>query len=251
MLTLERQQLIIQSLKEREMVTVQQLCQITKASESTIRRDLTELENKQMIKRVHGGASLLKKKKEEPTLLEKAVQFSKEKEQIAKYAASLIDDGDAIFLDAGTTTMHMIPYLEDKAIIVVTNGIPHVQLLMEYGVETYVLAGKAKQGTQALVGTKAVDALKEYQFDKCFLGMNGISIARGFTTPDPEEANVKKQAMNQAQTSYVLIDDTKVGEVTFAYVAPLDAAAIITSSGLSDEQLNIFRDKTTVKVVTE
>lgn len=251
MLTLERHQLIIQSLKAREMITVQQLCQLTNASESTIRRDLTELENKQMIKRVHGGASLLRKKKEELTLLEKSIQFNEEKEQIAKYGASLIDDGDAIFLDAGTTTMHMIPYLKEKSIIVVTNGIPHVQLLMEYGVETYVLAGKAKQGTQALIGTKAVEALKEYQFDKCFLGINGMSTVHGFTTPDPEEANVKKQAMHQAQLTYVLSDDTKLGEVTFAHVAPLNQATIITSKGIANEQLNKLREITTVKVVAE
>ncbi|WP_054860136.1 DeoR family transcriptional regulator [Gracilibacillus sp. JCM 18860] len=250
MLTIERQEFIIGLLKEKEIVSVRQICESTGASESTIRRDLTELENRQLIKRVHGGASLLKKKRAEPTLLEKTAQYQAEKEAIAKKAVTFVEDGDSIYLDAGTSTMQMIPLLKEKSVVVVTNGIPHVQLLMEYGIETYVIAGKAKKGTAALIGTKAVDAIKEFRFDKCFLGINGIHASQGFTTPDPEEANVKQAAIEQSQASYILADPTKFGEVSFASVANIEMATIITTDEISTEQQEKIAKLTTLEVVS-
>ncbi|KAB8137514.1 DeoR/GlpR transcriptional regulator [Gracilibacillus oryzae] len=251
MLTLERQEVILSLLKEKEIVSVHQMCKMTGASESTIRRDLTELENQQLIKRVHGGASLLKKKREEPTILEKTTQNQREKELIAKQAASFVEDGDSIYIDAGTSTLQMIPHLADKSVVVVTNGIPHVQLLIEYEIETYVIAGKAKKGTAALIGTKAVETIKEYRFDKCFLGINGVHSLQGLTTPDPEEADVKQAAMRQSQTCYVLADPTKFGEVSFANVADIDAATIITTDGISAEQQENITGITTLEVITQ
>ncbi|MFC4402615.1 DeoR/GlpR family DNA-binding transcription regulator [Gracilibacillus xinjiangensis] len=250
MLTIERQEVILTLLKEKEIVTVHQICDVTGASESTIRRDLTELENKQLIKRVHGGASLLKKKREEPTLLEKTTQHQHEKELIAKRAALYVEDGDSIYLDAGTSTLQMIPHLAGKSIVVVTNGIPHVQLLIEYGIETYVIAGKAKKGTAALIGTKAVEAIREYRFDKCFLGINGIHASQGFTTPDPEEAEVKQTALRQSQSCYVLADPAKFGEVSFANVANIEQATIITTEGVSADQQEKIAKLTTLEVIS-
>lgn len=249
MLTIERQDLILSLLREKDVVTVKEMCDVTSASESTIRRDLTELENNQYIKRVHGGASLLKKKREEPTLLEKTTKNQKEKNVMAQKAASFIEDGDSIYLDAGSSTMELIPFLKDKSVMVVTNGIPHVQLLIEYGIETYVISGKAKKGTAALIGTKAVEAIKEYRFDKCFLGINGVHLEQGLTTPDPEEASVKQTALAQSQAKYVLADPSKFGEVSFANVADLANVHIITTDGLSTEQQEAIRKQTTLEVV--
>ncbi|UOQ49947.1 DeoR/GlpR family DNA-binding transcription regulator [Gracilibacillus caseinilyticus] len=249
MLTIERQDLILSLLKKQEVVTVKQFCEAANASESTIRRDLTELEKKQYIKRVHGGASLLKKTREEPTILEKSTRHQQEKSMIAQRAASFVEQGDTVYLDAGTSTMELIPFLENKEVVVVTNGIPHVQLLTERGIETYVISGKAKKGTAALIGTKAVDAIKEFHFDKCFLGINGIHLEQGLTTPDPEEASVKRTAIAQSQASYILADPSKFGEVAFANVAQLSEVSIITTNGISQEQLREIRKQSTLEVV--
>ncbi|MGN8646054.1 DeoR/GlpR family DNA-binding transcription regulator [Gracilibacillus sp. HCP3S3_G5_1] len=249
MLTIERHQIILSLLREKDVVTVKEMCEITNASESTIRRDLTELEKQQYIKRVHGGASLLKKKREEPTLLEKSTIHQQEKSVIAQKAASFIEEGDSLYLDAGSSTIELIPFLTNKSVMVVTNGIPHVQLLIEYGIEAYCISGKAKKGTAALVGTKAVEAIKEYRFDKCFLGINGIHPEQGLTTPDPEEASVKQTALAQSQSRYVLADPSKFGEVSFANVADLASVHIITTDGLSDEQQEAISKQTTLEVV--
>ncbi len=237
--------MILSLLKTKDVVTVRRICEVTNASESTIRRDLTELEKKQLIKRVHGGASLLKKKREEPTLMEKKTKNHQEKIAIAKKAASFIEEEDSIYLDAGSTTIELIPFLKDKSVVVVTNGIPHVQLLIEYGIETYVIAGKAKKGIP-----KRVDAIKEYRFDKCFMGINGIHAKQGLTTPDPEEARVKQAALSQSQATYVLADPTKFGEVSFANVSELSNVNIITTEDIADEQLNEISKLTTIEVIS-
>src|SRR5699024_7224701 len=100
MLTIERQDMILSLLKEKDVLTVKQICEVTNASESTIRRDLTELEKKQYIKRVHGGGSLLRKKRDEPPLSERTTHHQKEKKMIANKAASFIEEGESIYLDA-------------------------------------------------------------------------------------------------------------------------------------------------------
>ncbi|WP_392388589.1 DeoR/GlpR family DNA-binding transcription regulator [Gracilibacillus timonensis] len=249
-LTIERQNLILSLLKEQEVVKVKDICDLTNASESTVRRDLTELEKRQYIKRVHGGASLIKQKRDEPTFVEKTTRNYHEKEAISEQAVSHIEAGDSIFLDAGSTTLALIPFLAQKSVVVVTNGIPHVPLLIEHNIETYVIAGKAKQGTAALTGTKAVESVREYRFDKCFLGINGVHLEQGLTTPDPEEASVKRAALEQAQATYVLADSSKFGEVSFANVASLAQVNLVTTNHVSEEQQTALRKQTNLEVVS-
>ncbi|MBB6449630.1 DeoR family fructose operon transcriptional repressor [Geomicrobium halophilum] len=249
MLHVERRAAILRLLLNRETVTIQQLIDETHASESTIRRDLIELEKEQQIKRVHGGASLEKKRKEEPTVAEKTTQNREEKQSIARYAAELVENKECIFLDAGTTTFEMIPFLADKGVIVVTTGTQHVQRLIDYSIETYVPSGRVKTETAALIGSKAMRALSEYRFDRCFLGMNGVHDRHGYTTPDPEEAIVKETVLTLGAQSYVLADHTKLEEVSFATVSALDAADLILSDAVAKTERERYQDHTEVRTV--
>ncbi|QQK78942.1 DeoR/GlpR transcriptional regulator [Salicibibacter cibi] len=251
MLHVERQEAILQLLRDKENVSVQQLTDKTEASESTIRRDLIDLEKEQQLKRVHGGASLVKRRKEEPTIAEKTSKNRTEKITIASYAAGLVQHKDCIFLDAGTTTIEMIPFLTEKDVIVVTNGTQHVQRLIDYGIETYVTGGRVKKETAALIGSKVVSALSAYRFDHCFLGMNGVHEQHGYTTPDPEEAIVKETVLQLGTQAYVLADHSKLGEVSFAKVAELADAAFITSdvaAGIDRERYQDYTEVRTVKM---
>ncbi|MGY4689177.1 DeoR/GlpR family DNA-binding transcription regulator [Salibacterium sp. K-3] len=249
MLHTERREEILKVLQSRETASVQELVSAVGASESTIRRDLTELESEKYVKRLHGGASLLKRKLEEPTVAEKQSVNQEEKRRLAAEVASMIKDHDCLFLDAGTTTVEVIPHLAGKKVVVVTNGIPHVPLLLEQGVQTYVTGGKAKPGTSALTGEKAAMSLREFRFDACFLGMNAVDAENGYTTPDPEEAYVKKTALSLSSRSWVLVDHSKLGEISFASVAEVERASIITSAGIDNEQLEKLQQRTEVKVV--
>lgn len=233
MLTKQRHQLILQRLSEQKVVKLKELVDLTDSSESTIRRDLTDLEAEGYLARVHGGATLIATPDEEPTFEEKRDRFVDEKVAIARKAATFIEDGMSIYLDAGTTTQAMVPFLEGKKIVVVTNSLPIANELFDLDIKTFVIGGELKRSTQALVGYNARESMLNYRVDLAFLGMNGIDLDAGYTTPDPEEALVKKTAIELAHTSYVLADASKIGKRTFSRVATLDAAQLITSSDAS------------------
>lgn len=249
MLTPERHRIILDMLKEKEVAKIQELVEKTLSSESTIRRDLSQLEKEKKLKRVHGGASLLGQKGKELSINEKSTKNLSEKRAIAEYAASLISDGDCIFLDAGTTIIQMVPFIKAKDVKVVTNGLTHLEALFENNIETYLIGGYVKNMTRALIGKGAMDGLSNYRFDKSFIGVNGIHIDYGFTTPDPEEAAIKQRAIQLSQESFVLADHTKFHEVTFAKISELNEAILITNED-DEEILAEFISKTKIKVVT-
>ncbi|MCD8511734.1 MAG: DeoR/GlpR family DNA-binding transcription regulator [Bacillus sp. (in: Bacteria)] len=249
MLTPERHQIILDLMKERGVVKLHELVEATAASESTIRRDLSQLEDEKKLKRVHGGASLLQRKGEELSVTEKVAKNRKEKENIAQYAASLINDGDCIFIDAGTTTLQMIAHITAKDVKVVTNGLTHLDELLEKDIDTYLTGGFIKQKTKALIGSGAIEGLQQYRFDKSFIGVNAIHPDYGYTTPDPDEALVKKTAITLAQETFILADRSKLNEITFSKIVDLKEGTIITDE-TDQEILAPYGNKTSVKVVT-
>ena len=143
-------------------------------------------------------------------------------------------DEDLVFLDAGTTTLHMVEYLDASRATFVTNGVACARRLVEKGLRAYVLGGLLKPRTEAVVGGVALEMMANYNFTKAFLGTNGISMQRGYTTPDTEEACIKEKAVQRAFASYVLADSTKFGKAAAITVCPLEKARIITDS-LPDE----------------
>lgn len=231
MLTEERYQHILTRVEENDIVTINELIDPLKASESTIRRDLQNLENQGLLTRIHGGAKKLHRLSFEASMNEKQQRFHAEKIAIAKKAASMIGKEDVIYLDAGTTTIEMIPFIpNDLSVIVVTNSVKHASLLIDREIDTIILGGSIKIATNAALGYTAVQQLQQFRFSKAFMGMNGIHLEAGFTTPDPEEAVVKKLAMSQSQIAFVLTDHSKLQQTTFTQVAPLEAAEIIVDS---------------------
>lgn len=246
MLTEERHFTILNFLKEKEAVKIHELTDATGASESTIRRDLTDLEDAGLLRRVHGGAAKVSRKRIEPTMGEKSARFSEEKRAAGRLAASLIEDDDCVFIDAGTTTLALIPYIQAKNIVAVTNGFDHLRLLAERGIQAYGTGGMLKPSTEALTGTGAVHGLQQYWFDKAFLGVNGIHLKAGYTTPDPEEAAVKREALKRAQQPFILADASKFQESTFTHIADLDAAVIITGR-IPEKTRRMFEEATDIK----
>ena len=163
-------------------------------------------------------------------MMEKEAKFHDEKLAIGRYAANLIKPKDVIYLDAGTSTMAMIPFIEpDLGIKVVTNSVMHAALLVEKNIETVILGGTIKLSTNAITGFSTASQLQQFRFNKAFMGMNGAHLENGFTTPDPEEAIIKKLAIAQSQMSFVLLDGSKFQQTAFTHVADLTQAEIITS----------------------
>ncbi len=247
MLTPERHNRILQILNERKAVTVAELTKELETSESTIRRDLTSLHELNKLVKVHGGATAIDADftSYEEDVATKSTRNVEEKEAIAKYAASLINKDDFVYIDAGTTTEKMIDYIENTGAVFVTNGIAHAKKLIQKGCKAYVIGGELKLSTEAIVGAEGVNNMKKYNFTKSFIGANGIGVDQGFTTPDLEEAVIKQEAVKKSHVAYVLADHTKFGKVTSVTFSRLDQAIIITDR-MADEK---YKEQTIVKEV--
>lgn len=230
MLSEERHSVILQLLQERKAVTVTEFTKILGISESTIRRDLNTLAGMGKINKVHGGATVIEEERKtiEENVAEKEVKNVEEKNKIVKYVAGLIRDDDFIYLDAGTTTGKLIDCIKRTKAVFVTNGIFHAKRLTQKGIKVFLLGGELKLSTEAMIGMTALDALKQYNFTKAFLGANGIHEQYGFTTPDPAEAMIKKEVMNRSFMRCVLADSSKFGQISSVSFGNLSQACIVT-----------------------
>lgn len=240
MLQNERYDIILSQLREHGAVKVAELAKSLSISESTVRRDIIELDNMGKLKKVFGGAVSHEgfiTVKEADVKTRAAISVA-EKHSIAHYAASLVRNDDFVFIDAGTTTERMIDSLPVTNAVFVTNGIAHAMKLMQRGFEVYIPGGRLKRFTQAVVGPETLEGLQRYNFTKCFMGTNGIDLRRGFTTPNMDEAQVKKEAVDRSSAVYILADSTKFGLIAPVTFADLETACIITDKVENKDYIN-------------
>lgn len=248
MLTEERYSVILEQVSQNKSVTLTELCELLGASESTVRRDLITLDEKGLLKKVHGGAISADDRSlnlVEHDVESKSKLFTEEKSAIAQYAASLLEDGDFCFIDAGTTTEKLIDFLPIKDASFVTNGFVHAKKLALKGFKTYIPAGEIKKTTEAIVGAECVSSLQNYNFTKCFMGANGISLTAGISTPDLNEALVKATAIKRSRTAYVLADHSKFDQIAAVTFAQTESIQIITDK-LNDKK---YTAKSNIKEV--
>lgn len=233
MLAEERLSRIMKLLSQQRTATVQELCEALDASESTIRRDLNELDRMGKVNKVHGGATLPDSQflADEPTMAAKEALAVVQKKCIAKAAAALITAEDFVFLDAGSTTLALVRELSGPALDAryVTNGVAHARLLAQKGCKVFLVGGLLRPETEAIIGAAALHSLQQYNFTKAFLGANGVALDAGFTTPDPEEAAVKAAVVRRAREAWFLVDDSKFARIYPAVIAELSGGAILTN----------------------
>lgn len=247
MLAEQRAEAILTELAQRRAVSVTDLCQVTGASEATIRRDLNALAAQGKLSKVHGGAVQLNSEflSQEPEMAVKRGLKIPEKERIARYAAGLIEDDDVVFMDGGSTIMRMTEHLRPTRALFVTNGMECAFWLLERDLRVYVLGGGLKRDTASASGAEALESLQRYHFTKAFLGAGGVTVREGFTVADPEDAAVKALAAARARQTYMLVDSSKFGRIGAASVLHIDEAAIITDRDPGRE----YPDYTEVTVV--
>ncbi len=247
MLTQERYKKILDILNEKNAVTVTELTQAIGASESTVRRDLSALAEMGKLNKVFGGATSIIQNSGvlEDNVSSRENIMSEEKSAIASYAATLINDSDFVYIDAGTTTSRMIDYISNYKATYVTNGISHARKLINKGLTAYMIGGKMKPITEAVVGAEGIANIKNFNFTKTFMGTNGIDMKTGFTTPDIEEALIKEAAINKSYMAFVLADHTKFERIFPVTFSPIQKCCIITDS-LPDRR---FANETVIKEV--
>lgn len=232
----ERLAKILQMVEEKRVVTVMELSEALKISESTIRRDLITLDNNRKLRKVHGGATAINGNF---TAADFDVHLREdhhrnEKQAIGKFSAGLIERNDFVYIDAGTTTEAMVDFINETGAVYVTNGMVIATKLVKKGCRTIIVGGEIKPITDAVVGSEALNCLGKYNFSKGFFGTNGIDVKAGYSTPDPTEAQVKREAFSRCKVAYVLADPSKFNLTAPVTFGNLEQGEIITTRLGSD-----------------
>lgn len=223
MLSLERVQYIMDSLKESKVVYVKDLAKKFYLSESTIRRDLVALEREGLIRRVYGGAMLLNRTKSEVPYEVRAVTDLGAKSHIGMLAARLVKDEMVVFLDTSSTTGEMIQYLKGKKNLrIITNSAYlSLRMLEHLDAEIICLGGRLNPYSRGFVGENAVHNAELWYADLCFFSSRCVSLSHGCMDNNDEEASIKKTMMRQSRQSVFLCDSSKFDKTSVRYLAQL------------------------------
>jgi DeoR family fructose operon transcriptional repressor len=228
---------ILEICRTRGTVSVNELVEELHTSPATIRRDLMELEDMNLVRRYHGGAKAVVSA-EEPGMFYKSEANTQAKRQIGLLAARMIKGNQLIYIDAGSTTMAMIPFINAKNITVVTSSISNLPLLGQKEIPTIVIGGMLRWSTQAVAGSMATESLSQYHFDLSFVGTNAVHDTVGFTTTNEEEAATKSLAIRNSKQAFILADSTKFNKLNPIRFARLEDAVV-----LADDIPNFDRSK--------
>jgi len=246
MLKEERMRKILELLSKTGAIKVTDIMEYLQISDMTVRRDLDELEKQGKLQRVHGGARLKEYfPQAELTHVEKTILNRQAKTKIAEKAASLIEEGDTIFIGPGTTCEILAEKIFVKNLRVVTNCLPIFQTLMKSQAhyQVYLLGGEMRQSTQAFVGEITNKNLQDMHFHKVFFSCNGIS-KQDIMTSTIEEGQTQRIALNNSIFRYLLIDSAKIGKTDFSiYYQLKDVTFVLVEKEHTELYSNIEKEK--------
>lgn len=240
----ERRLKIAEIINKGNSVTVPELVEKFGVSESTIRRDLNELESLGLILRTHGGAVSTNVNKLEISFVEKQDKYAKEKERIGRIAANEIEDGDTIIIDSGTTTQYISKFIEAKNLTIITNSIVlSNELSNRDDIQLINTGGIIRSNTKAQIGPITEKVIRQFRVNKTFLGANGISLNAGITTPTIEEATIKQSMIDVADKVYLLADESKFGQIYFSLISDFkNIDYLITNQERPIKEMEFFKN---------
>ncbi|MDM4767669.1 DeoR family transcriptional regulator [Pelomonas sp. SE-A7] len=236
--TSQRREQILDLLVTQGSVQVSDLVPKLGVSAVTIRTDLSALENQGLVTRSYGGATLVRTPPPEQSIRQKDTLNTGLKEHIGAAAARLVEPGDNIIIDSGTTTLHMARHLQGlDRVTVMTNGLNIAWELADTpGVELMLTGGLLRKQSLSVQGAQAEACLNVYNFDKLFLGVDGFDLQFGVTTHHEAEASLNHRMVERAKKVIVLTDASKFGRVSLHRIVLLDRVhAVITDAGISPE----------------
>jgi DeoR/GlpR family transcriptional regulator of sugar metabolism len=245
----ERRSQIAQMVLENGKVLVSHLVDQFEITETSIRRDLSILENNGRLKRVHGGAIPIPGSSRTDSFTEKMNLHNKAKERIGKVAANLIKPKDILLFDSGTTTLQVIRNIpsslrNSNQVTLVTNSQPIAQEVLTWpSPNLTILGGLYLPDYQATVGPQTLAQLQEMRASKVFLGADGLTLESGATTANVLMAEVDRMMVEHSQQVILVTDSSKFGRIGFVPVKPVSAFhVIITDTNAPPEMVQAFRD---------
>lgn len=242
----QRQQQILEYLQSQKSITIRKAAEIFMVSEATVRRDLDELASTGKIERTHGGAVLHTGTGFEWQHAEKMQEMIPEKKRIAIAAKKLIEDGDSLFLDTGTTTYLLAEELkEKKRLTVVTNNLDIAYTTELDATSTMIITGGIRRdGYSSLVGDIAADLVRKLYVDVSFIGADAVSVGNGVFNTNFNEIGIKKSGIESGKRKVLLADSSKFSRKALAKICDLqEFDIIITDSGIDEAQLRILKEK--------
>jgi DeoR/GlpR family transcriptional regulator of sugar metabolism len=237
----ERHRRIEGILRERRVVRVSTLSEQIGVSEVTIRRDLEALERRGVLERTHGGAVLTQRMRAEPAYVEAISSNPEAKRRIAQAAADLVDAGDTLYLNGGTTTLQVFRHLRAPGLKVITNHVGIALESAEHDFDLLLVGGHYRAPSNSVVGPFATEALRRTHATRAYVGVEGVSVTSGLTSPVAAEAEIARVMIEQARGRVVIVaDHSKIGTVADFVIAPLEAADTLVVDDAVDEE---YRDR--------
>ena len=250
MLIEERINRMKEYLNEKKSASIEELAELLKVSKDTIRRDLIKLEKQNQVKRIHGGVMLTRTK--EALIFdyeERSSQFQEIKEKLAKRAVQLIRNDSSILFDASTTVEAVIPHLNNKGILAITNSLSHAVLLAQLeNCEINLLPGKLHKKQLFISGTETVNKISEYNVDYALIGIFAIN-QDGLFIHTEEEGLVKRQMIRQSKQIIALADHSKINTTGFFKVCHLNEIDSLITDEMPDEEFSRALAKNNVKLI--
>ncbi len=236
--TVQRRTIILEKLEADGQVNVSDLSEQFGVSEVTIRNDFLQLEKKNMLIRARGGAIKVSRVGIDFELSEKQKIYFAQKQKIGKRASKLIQDGDTIIIDSGTTTQELVKNISSEdALTVITNALNIANnLVNKNNIQVIMIGGFLRKGSLSMIGSPAETQIKNYLCDKLFLGVDGLNFDYGISTPNIEEAHFNQLSIEISRQIVVLADSSKINKRSLGVICPLSKIDIlVTDDGLLPE----------------
>ncbi|MDD3339832.1 MAG: DeoR/GlpR family DNA-binding transcription regulator [Lachnospiraceae bacterium] len=229
MLPKNRQEYILNIVKQEKSARVSDLAERLFINEATIRRDLNTLARAGLVQRIYGGAVYANGLDSEIPLIQREEKNAAVKKEIAQQACALIENGDTIFLDSSSTVSFMVPFLRGKeGLKIVTNGAKLLVLLSALSHASICsIGGELRENSLSLIGQGAMDALGNYYFDKAFFSCHACSEEYGLMDNNEEEARLRRLLIRRSRQSYLLADQSKFGKPSFYKICDMDEVSRI------------------------
>jgi DeoR family fructose operon transcriptional repressor len=248
----ERRQYILNLINKTGSIKAIDIAKMLEVSELTIRRDLDKLAKNELLKRTHGGAINILSVGHEMKFDVQKEKYIDEKKRIALAASSLIEEGDVILIEAGTTGYQTALNMTNRVkLTIITNSCDIAVLLGKTNPDYKIVSsgGILNTDTRALVGPIADFAFKTTFVDKAFIGISGIDLEKGITAADPIEAQTKKNIIACAKQVIALADHSKIGHIAMNYVAPVHMINTFITDAEADEQFTEKLKELGIKII--
>ncbi|MGQ9647704.1 MAG: DeoR/GlpR family DNA-binding transcription regulator [Thermodesulfobacteriota bacterium] len=242
---LQRHAKIIEFIQSNKAINISDICKDLGVSSMTIRRDLNDLEREGLLLRTHGGA-ILSNKELEPPFVKRSFTKKEEKIQIGMTAARMVENGDVIAIDTGSTPLEVARSLDENIdIMVLTNFLPAaLTLSKKRNIKVFLWGGILRKEELSLIGDSVIEEIRNFKIDKYFMGISGVSEERELMDFDPAEVAVKKAIMKVASYIVLVADHSKFFRPAPTLVAPLSTVhEIVTDPEIRPDQLKILEDE--------